>query len=281
LVQKYQFKSVLLKNSHNNINISWNETFLYICGLKFEIYKKRYIMKKTILLFALSAAIINVNAQKAAAVDPHAGHNHAKQAVTTAAQAVKTAVNAATPEAVKAAVGATATQQAVMTANKNVNPAATATMVQPAMAQPTMVQPGMVNAMAAPAVPVQAAPVAPLPETLVSKELEFDFGKIPQGKPVTHIFTVTNTSKAPYKLDNVQASCGCTTPEWEREKMIEPGASVDIKVGFNAGAVAPFTKPVTITYNGTQTKVLTIKGEVYSTPATSAPANVEAAEIKK
>lgn len=110
-------------------------------------------------------------------------------------------------------------------------------------------------------------------EALLLKETEHDFGKIPQGKPVTYVFEVVNTGKTPFKLDNVQASCGCTTPEWDREKAVEPGATSKITVGYNAAAEGPFTKLVTITYNGTQTKQLTIKGEVWKTPAASAPVN--------
>ncbi|MEQ1554532.1 MAG: DUF1573 domain-containing protein [Ferruginibacter sp.] len=118
-------------------------------------------------------------------------------------------------------------------------------------------------------------------ETLVAKEMEFDFGKIPQGKPVTHIFTVTNSGKVAYKLDNVQASCGCTTPVWDKDKEIAAGKTAEITVGYNAAAEGPFTKPVTITYNGTQTKVITIKGEVWKTPTTSAPTNEAVNDLKK
>jgi hypothetical protein len=82
-----------------------------------------------------------------------------------------------------------------------------------------------------------------------------------------------NSGKNAFKLDNVQASCGCTTPQWEHDKAIEPGATAQITVGYNAAAEGPFTKLVTITYNGTQTKQITIKGEVWKTPAASAPAN--------
>ncbi len=119
-----------------------------------------------------------------------------------------------------------------------------------------------------------------LEETLALKETEFDFGKIPQGKPVTHVFTVTNTGKTPFKLDNVQASCGCTTPVWDREKTIDAGTSSDITVGYNAAAEGSFTKSITITYNGTQTKVIQIKGEVWKTPATSAPTNEAINDLK-
>lgn len=110
-------------------------------------------------------------------------------------------------------------------------------------------------------------------ESLGLKELSYDFGKIPQGKPVTHIFAVENIGKDSLKIANVQASCGCTTPEWERDKVQAPGEKTKITVGYNAAAEGPFTKTITITYNGTQSKQITIKGEVWKTPATSAPEN--------
>ena len=100
---------------------------------------------------------------------------------------------------------------------------------------------------------------------------EHNFGKIPQGKPVTTEFVITNNGTTSFKLDNVQAACGCTTPVWEKDHIIEPGTSTTITVGYNAAAPGPFNKPVTITYNGNQTKQLFIKGEVWSTPAESAP----------
>lgn len=116
--------------------------------------------------------------------------------------------------------------------------------------------------------------------TISLKEESYDFGKIPQGKPVHHIFVVQNSGKIEYKLDNVQASCGCTTPTWEKDKIIPVGGSSDIKVGYNAAAEGPFTKSITITYNTNQFKVITIKGEVWRTPAASAPANSGINELK-
>jgi len=131
-------------------------------------------------------------------------------------------------------------------------------------------------------VPVDAksGTVTPVAETLVLKETEFNFGKIPQGKPVTHIFEITNIGKDSLKILNVQASCGCTTPEWDRNKPVAPGATAKITVGYNAAAEGPFTKPVTITYNGTESKQLFIKGEVWKTPASSAPENKSLNDLK-
>ena len=109
-------------------------------------------------------------------------------------------------------------------------------------------------------------------ETLSFKQNEYDFGKIPMGKPVTHVFEFVNTGKTPFALENVHASCGCTTPEWNKN-IIAPGETSKITVGYNAAAEGPFTKPISITYNGNNVKQIIIKGEVYKTPATSAPEN--------
>ena len=128
------------------------------------------------------------------------------------------------------------------------------------------------NTAAVTGAPADDKPAMPV-ETLILKETEFNFGKIPQGKPVTHVFEITNAGKDSLKIINVQASCGCTTPEWEKDKAIAPGATAKITVGYNAAAEGPFTKPVTITYNGTENKQLFIKGEVWKTPAASAPEN--------
>lgn len=116
-------------------------------------------------------------------------------------------------------------------------------------------------------------------EVLQLKESAFDFGKIPQGRPVTHYFEVVNKGKAPLVLDNVQASCGCTTPEWN-EAPIASGSASTIKVGFNAASEGHFTKTITIIYNNGQTKTFTISGEVYPSPTTSAPLNTSLSLLK-
>lgn len=111
-------------------------------------------------------------------------------------------------------------------------------------------------------------------------ETEHDFGKIPQGKPVYTIFHIQNTGTTELKLDNVQASCGCTTPEWSHEP-IAPGATAEIKVGYNAATVGYFEKPITITYHSNQVKQLKIKGTVWKAPEGTAPGNASVQFLKK
>jgi hypothetical protein len=117
-------------------------------------------------------------------------------------------------------------------------------------------------------------------DALLLKESEHDFGMIPQGKTVTYFFGIVNTGTTPLKLDNVQASCGCTTPEWNREA-IPAGSADKIKVGYNAASEGVFDKYITITYEGNLTKQLHIKGTVWKAPAGSAPANASVQILKQ
>ena len=116
-------------------------------------------------------------------------------------------------------------------------------------------------------------------ELLVLKEPKFDFGKIPQGKPVTHVFEVINTGSEPLQIENVQASCGCTTPKWDHDP-IAPGGSKKITVGYNAAANGHFEKAITIFYDSGKTKQFFITGEVWQTPAEPAPANASVQILK-
>ena len=90
----------------------------------------------------------------------------------------------------------------------------------------------------------------------------FDFGKIKQGVPATHEFTFTNTGSVPLIITNVQASCGCTTPDWSRDPIL-PGGKGFIKATYSAASVGAFTKSVSVTANveGGMVQLL-IKGEV-------------------
>jgi hypothetical protein len=109
-------------------------------------------------------------------------------------------------------------------------------------------------------------------ENMTLSETSYDFGKIPQGKPVTHDFKFTNTGKTDLVLDNVVAGCGCTTPSFTKGTY-KPGQSSIINIGFNAGGMGPAQKSVTITYNGGLTKAITFTADVFAAPATPAPEN--------
>lgn len=97
-------------------------------------------------------------------------------------------------------------------------------------------------------------------EPLQIKE-SHDFGNIRKGRPVNYVFSLQNTGTEALKLENVAASCGCTTPVWSPEP-IAPGKSGSITVGYNAAVEGPFEKSITIVYNGGKTKTIYVKGKV-------------------
>lgn len=93
---------------------------------------------------------------------------------------------------------------------------------------------------------------------------EHDFGKINEADGrVTTVFTFRNTGMSPLVLNNVRASCGCTTPKWTKEP-VEPGQEGQITVTFNPnGRPGHFQKTITVTSNAKkETTKLNIKGEV-------------------
>lgn len=94
-----------------------------------------------------------------------------------------------------------------------------------------------------------------------------DFGKVKQGIPVTYEFEITNITDKPVVVENTWASCGCTTPEKITEPIM-PGKTVKLKVQYNAAAVAPINKDVSIKLAGIdQPKVVKIVGEVLAVEA--------------
>jgi hypothetical protein len=90
-----------------------------------------------------------------------------------------------------------------------------------------------------------------------------DFGNVPEGTMATYEFKFKNTGNQPVVIANVQASCGCTTPDWTKTPVL-PGKTGIIKAMYSsAGRPGVFNKTVTVTSNATEaSKVLSIKGTV-------------------
>lgn len=93
---------------------------------------------------------------------------------------------------------------------------------------------------------------------------EYNFGQInEQDGKVTHVFEFTNTGNTTLVIQRVQASCGCTTPDWTKNP-IEPGKKGTITATYDPqGRPGTFTKTVTVASNASnEMEVLTIKGVV-------------------
>ncbi len=98
--------------------------------------------------------------------------------------------------------------------------------------------------------------------------MDHAFGKIKEeAGPVNFNFKFTNTGKIPLLIQGVEASCGCTTPEWSKEPIL-PGKNGLIGVSYNPEQrPGTFAKSITVTANVPRAvRVLTISGEVIPHP---------------
>lgn len=79
----------------------------------------------------------------------------------------------------------------------------------------------------------------------------------------TYSFNFKNEGSVPLILNNVQASCGCTTPEWTRQP-VAPGAKGMIKVSYDPkNRPGVFNKTIRVSSNAENADVvLTILGDV-------------------
>lgn len=68
-------------------------------------------------------------------------------------------------------------------------------------------------------------------------ETKFDFGTITEGDKVRHTWVVKNIGREPLVISNVQTSCGCTAPSFNKEPIL-PGKEGEITLEFNSAGKA-------------------------------------------
>jgi hypothetical protein len=89
-----------------------------------------------------------------------------------------------------------------------------------------------------------------------------DFGEIEQNIPKEAEFKLTNDGKEPLLIQMAKAGCGCTNLKYSQEPVL-PGKTTIIAATYNAAAMGPFTKSITVTTNADPNPVvLMIKGTV-------------------
>ncbi len=157
-------------------------------------------------------------------------------------------------------------QKTAPTPNSPQRATGTTTTTTTATAKPAMTT-------TAPAAPQTAAAADQNPDAHMKFTVEeHNFNTIPEGPAVTFDFDFKNIGKEPIVLTTVQASCGCTTPNWSKEPIL-PKTSSKITATYNTqGRPGPFTKTITVNSN-VGTKILKISGTVEKAPDGSVPAN--------
>jgi hypothetical protein len=106
--------------------------------------------------------------------------------------------------------------------------------------------------------------VAQAKPKIVFEKTEHNYGSFKESDGVqTATFEFTNQGTVPLILNNVNASCGCTAPDWTRQP-VPPGGKGSIKLAYNpANRPGAFSKTATVSSNAeTPMVVLTISGRV-------------------
>ena len=83
----------------------------------------------------------------------------------------------------------------------------------------------------------------------------YDFGQVTDGEIVEVDYTFKNTGESNLIIYDASASCGCTVPEYPKDKEIKPGESGVIKARFDSsGQTGKQVKSITLTTNTKNSK---------------------------
>lgn len=98
---------------------------------------------------------------------------------------------------------------------------------------------------------------------MIFDTLVHDFGTIIEGERVICYFDYTNGGDKELMITAVEATCGCTTPDWSHEPL-GPGEKGSMKIVFDAsGRSGTQIKVVTVTSNASNQVIrLTIRANV-------------------
>jgi len=92
-----------------------------------------------------------------------------------------------------------------------------------------------------------------------------DFGQITEGDTVEYLYKFVNKGELPLMINNITASCGCTTPDWPREP-VAPGQESAVRVRFNSrGKQGEQRKSVSI-YANTEPAMTNVEFKVLVNP---------------
>ena len=99
---------------------------------------------------------------------------------------------------------------------------------------------------------------------LVVEQPTFDFGEIPQGETVRHVFSFTNSGDKPLHIEKVHSSCGCTAA-LVSTKTLAPGDRGEVQANFDSTRFrGEVSKTISLYSNdpGQPVAQLVVKGKV-------------------
>ncbi|MFN8640399.1 MAG: DUF1573 domain-containing protein [Candidatus Binatia bacterium] len=111
------------------------------------------------------------------------------------------------------------------------------------------------------------------PPHLAVGELSADFGQVPQGTPVEHVFALRNEGGAPLTLIDLRAGCDCTAT-LEGPHDLPPGGAAVVRLRCDTtSAPGPLRRTVTVGSNDPERRalVLALTGTVALVAAADPP----------
>jgi hypothetical protein len=91
--------------------------------------------------------------------------------------------------------------------------------------------------------------------TVESEQFEIELQNLHTGKTSETTFTLKNTGTQPLVIQTVNASCGCTVPEWDKQP-IATSKSAKIKVRITPEEKGYFNKTITVHCNTEEGQIL-------------------------
>ena len=90
----------------------------------------------------------------------------------------------------------------------------------------------------------------PLRPQMSVNKLVHDFEDVNKGSINSYDFVFTNISDRDIIITQARASCGCTAPSYDKDKVIKPNETSTITANYTAGHTSgTVAKFITVTYN--------------------------------
>ena len=106
----------------------------------------------------------------------------------------------------------------------------------------------------------QSAKITGTATTVVVNQSTIDFGSFPKTEKQERTFVLTNTGNQLLVIQDVTTSCGCTKVEYKKEP-VRPGATLELKVIYEAEQAEHFNKAITVYCNADNSPLrLSVKG---------------------
>ena len=108
-------------------------------------------------------------------------------------------------------------------------------------------------------------PATLLPQAIVASPAILELGTFSTSEKSTGVVTLTNTAEEAVTVISARASCGCTTSDFQKNTVLNPGESTDITITMDGkGKARKLSKTVTFTIDGRPPLRLEVKGESIS-----------------